>query len=74
MGLNLQKANRMIYYTPPLSSELYEQSRKRIHRINQTKTCFYYQLTCKGSVEEKIYNTLAMRRDYTEALFEEEGE
>lgn len=72
MGLNLQKANRIVYFTPPLSSELYEQSRKRIHRIGQHKTCFYYQLTCKGSVEEKIYKTLAMRRDYTEALFEEE--
>lgn len=71
MGLNLQKANRMIYYTPPLSSELYEQARKRIHRINQTKTCFYYQLTCKGSVEEKIYSTLAMRKDFTDKLFEE---
>lgn len=71
-GLNLQKANRIIYYTPPLSSELYEQSRKRIHRIGQHKTCFYYQLTCKESVEERIYKTLAMRRDYTEALFEEE--
>ena len=71
MGLNLQKANRIIYFTPPLSSELLEQSKKRIHRINQTKTCFYYQLVCKNSVEEKIYKTLAMRRDYTEALFEE---
>lgn len=74
MGLNLQKANRIIYFTPPLSSELFEQSKKRIHRIGQSKTCFYYYLTCKRSVEEKIYNTLAMRRDYTEALFEEEGE
>lgn len=74
MGLNLQKANRVIYFTPPLSSELFEQSKKRIHRIGQHKTCFYYYLTCKGSVEEKIYKTLAMRRDYTEALFEEEGE
>ena len=71
MGLNLQKSNRLIYFTPPLSSELFEQSKKRIHRIGQTKTCFYYYLTCKGSVEEKIYKTLAMRRDYTEALFEE---
>ena len=71
MGLNLQKANRMIYFTPPLSSELFEQSKKRIHRIGQGKTCFYYYLTCKGSVEEKIYKTLAMRRDFTEALFEE---
>lgn len=69
MGLNLQKANRMIYFTPPLSSELFEQSKKRIHRIGQGKTCFYYYLTCKGSVEEKIYKTLAMRKDFTDELF-----
>ena len=70
MGLNLQKANKIIYFTPPLSSELFEQSKKRIHRIGQQKPCFYYYLTCKGSIEEKIYRTLAMRRDYTDALFE----
>lgn len=72
MGLNLQKANKIVYFTPPLSSELFEQSKKRIHRIGQDKPCFYYYLTCKGSVEEKIYKTLEMRKNYTEALFEME--
>lgn len=28
MGLNLQKANKIVYFTPPLSSELFEQSKK----------------------------------------------
>lgn len=70
MGLNLQKANKIVYFTPPLSSELFEQSKKRIHRIGQNRPCFYYYLTCRNSIEEKIYNTLAMRRDYTERLFE----
>lgn len=70
MGLNLQKANKIIYFTPPLSSELFEQSKKRIHRIGQDKPCFYYYLTCKNSIEEKIYRTLEMRKDYTDALFE----
>lgn len=74
MGLNLQRANKIIYFTPPLSSELYEQSKKRIHRIGQQSTCFYYNLICTGSVEEKIYKTLEMRKDYTETLFEKEGE
>lgn len=69
MGLNLQKANKIIYYSPPLSSELYEQSKKRIHRIGQERPCFYYRLICKNSIEEKIYETLEMRRDFTEALF-----
>ena len=71
-GLNLQKANKIIYYTPPLSSELFEQSKKRTHRIGQSKTCWYYYLTCQGSVEERIYKTLAKRKDYTDKLFEEE--
>lgn len=69
MGLNLQQANKIIYFTPPLSSELYEQSKKRTHRIGQEKPCFYYQLICKNSVEIDIYKTLSERRDYTEKLF-----
>lgn len=72
MGLNLQKANKIVYFTPPLSSELFEQSKKRVHRIGQEKPCFYYYMICRNSIEEKIYRTLAMRRDYTERLFEEE--
>lgn len=70
MGLNLQKANKIIYFTLPLSSELYEQSKKRIHRIGQEQPCFYYQLICKNSIEEKILETLNMRQDFTEKLFE----
>lgn len=69
MGLNLQKANKIIYFTPPLSSELYEQSKKRIHRINQTRPCFYYKLICKNSIEERIYEVLNERKDYTDRLF-----
>lgn len=69
MGLNLQKSNKIVYFTPPLSSELFEQSKKRTHRIGQERTCFYYYLICKNSIEEKIYRTLKMRHDFTERLF-----
>ena len=69
MGLNLQKANYIAYYSLPLASDLFEQSKKRIHRIGQAKTCFYYLFVCKNSVEEHILNTLKERRDYTEILF-----
>ncbi len=74
MGLNLQKSCKMVFFTLPLSSELFEQAKKRIHRIGQEKPCFYYILMCKGSIEEKILATLEMRKDYTEALFEKEIE
>lgn len=73
MGLNLQKANKIIYFTPPLSSELYEQSKKRIHRLKQERPCFYYQLICKNTIETKIYNTLSKRQDFTELLFKKGG-
>ena len=69
MGLNLQKANKIIYFTPTLSSELFEQSKKRIHRIGQEKPCFYYQFKC--GVEYKVYDTLSMRKDFTDELFKE---
>ena len=71
-GLNLQKANKIIYFTPPLSSELFEQSKKRIHRIGQEQACFYYQLT--SGIESRIYSTLEMRKDFTDFLFEKEFE
>lgn len=73
MGLNLQKANKIIYFTLPLSSELYEQSKKRIHRVGQNKPCFYYLLLCPGTVEMDIKRTLDQRRDYTDELFIPEG-
>jgi hypothetical protein len=69
MGLNLQVANRIVYFSPPLSSELFEQSKKRIHRIGQKEHCFYYQLIVRGSVEEQIQQTLEMRKDFTDELF-----
>ena len=73
MGLNLQKADTIIYFSLPLSSELFEQSKKRIHRINQTRKCTYYIFMCENSVEQKIYSTLQERKDYTDKLFEKDA-
>ena len=69
MGLNLQKSNKIIYFALPQSSEHFEQSMKRIHRIGQKNNCFYYLLMVKNSVEEDILQTLKMRKDYDDELF-----
>lgn len=69
-GLDLQLANKIIYFTLPESSELFEQSKKRTHRIGQKRSCFYYYLLCRNSVEMAILETLKMRKDYTDELFE----
>lgn len=73
MGVNLQKANKIVYFTLPLgkgSCVLWEQSKKRIHRIGQTSTCFYYYLLVKGSIEEHNLEMLRLGKELTDELFE----
>ncbi len=69
MGLNLQKANKVVYFSLTDRSELFEQSKKRVHRIGQKNTCFYYCMICPGTVEEDILHVLEKRKDYTDELF-----
>lgn len=69
-GLNLQKANKTVYFTLTQSCEEWMQSKKRTHRIGQEKTCFYYYLMCRSSVEEDVLKALESGRDYTDDLFE----
>ena len=71
MGLNLQKCNKIIYFSLPERSELFEQSKKRIHRIGQSQPCFYYLLMARNTVDEQIKSTLDMRKDFTDELFKE---
>lgn len=71
MGLNMQLSNKIIYFSLPLSSELFEQSKKRIHRLGQSKSCFYYYMLTKNSIEEDILEVLNTRRDFTDKLFEQ---
>ena len=71
MGLNLQKANKVVFFTLTDKSELFEQAKKRVHRIGQSKTCFYYLMMCNDSVEEVILDTLNQRKDFTDYLFEQ---
>jgi SNF2 family DNA or RNA helicase len=70
-GLNLQKANKIIYFTLTNKCEDWMQSLKRVHRIGQERTCFYYILMCKNSIEEDVYSALQRGVDYTDDLFVE---
>ncbi|PEC80243.1 DEAD/DEAH box helicase [Bacillus cereus] len=72
MGLNLQKSNKIVYFTLTDKSELFEQSKKRTHRIGQERPCFYYYLLTDGSIEWRMLDVLKERKDYTDALFEKE--
>lgn len=72
MGGNYQKANKIIYFTLPLgkgSCDLWEQSKKRIHRIGQNRPCYYYYLLVKGSFEERNLVALQEGKELTDELF-----
>lgn len=72
MGGNYQKANKIVYFTLPLgqgSCDLWEQSKKRIHRIGQDRTCFYYYLIVKNSIEERNLAALKVGKELTDELF-----
>lgn len=71
-GHNIQFVNNVIYYAPPTSYADYQQSLARVNRIGQNKTCFYYQFVTIGTIEEKIYKTLALGQSYTEKIFEQD--
>ena len=71
LGLNLQKANKIVYFSLTEESELFQQSMKRIHRIGQEKPCFYYILICQNSIEDtEILPTLNIRKELTDDLFQ----
>lgn len=67
MGLNLQKANKIIYYSPTTRSDLFEQSKKRTHRVGQERPCTYYLFSC--GIDDHIYKALEQKRDFTDDLF-----
>lgn len=74
MGLNLQAASTLIFYTLPYgkgSCGLWEQAKKRIHRIGQNNTCFYYTLLCKNTIEVTNLAALCEGKELTDELFRE---
>ena len=72
MGLNLQRSHIVVYFSLPERSELFEQSKKRIHRIGQGESCLYYIMMSANSIDEYIFKALQQKKDYTDELFREQ--
>ncbi|MHA3839173.1 SNF2-related protein [Mycoplasma sp. HF14] len=60
-----------VYFSPPLSGELFKQSIKRIHRIGQKEDCKYIFIVAGNSIENDIYTTLKKSENYTLKIFEQ---
>lgn len=69
-GIDLFKSSKTMYYSLPLSSEVFEQSKKRTNRIGTKKPSSYIILASKGSIEYAIYEALNNYLDFNEKMFD----
>lgn len=70
-GIDLFKADTILYYEPTLRSSVLDQSRSRIHRNGQKNVCSYIFFLTKRTVEERIYKAVNSYIDFGEKLFRE---
>lgn len=67
------KTNKMIFYSPPLSANLFTQAKGRIDRIGQNKGWIeYYYLISSLGLEKDIYLKLVNKQDYQKKVFKHE--
>lgn len=65
-GIDLFKANYVIFYEPCLDTKTLTQASDRCHRIGQTLPVSYYFLVTEGTIEEKIVERLLEGQDFNE--------
>lgn len=70
ISITLTAASTAIYYSLDYNSETYEQSRGRIHRGTQKRTCHYIHLLGKDTIDETIFRVLKAKMTRQQALGE----
>lgn len=73
-SIDLTRARYCLYYSQTRKLALYEQSRKRVHRPNQTRPVYYYHLLAKlskgKSIDEKMYEALKAKKNIVDYVME----
>ena len=73
VGLNLVKANNVIFLDPWWNIAAEYQAADRTHRIGQTKNVTIYRLICKDTIEEKVLNKQKEKLDLINFFVESDG-
>ena len=68
-GLNLQAADTVINVDVPWNPAVLDQRIARVHRLGQHRPVQVINLVTRGSVEERVLRTLAMKRTLFEGVF-----
>jgi non-specific serine/threonine protein kinase len=69
-GLNLTAADYVILFDPWWNPAVETQATDRAHRIGQHRKVFAYKMITRGTVEQKILELQARKRDLTDRLIE----
>lgn len=67
-GLTLTEAGTVVYYANSYDLEKRGQSEDRAHRIGQKKSVVYVDLVARGTIDEKIINTLKAKKRLSEII------
>lgn len=70
LGLNLTAAEYVFLLDPWWNPAVEAQAVDRAHRIGQTRKVFAYRLIAQGTVEEKVLELQASKRDLAAAIIE----
>jgi len=68
VGLTLNAANYMIYYSLPWKLGDYEQSKDRNHRVGQERDTVIYRLIGRSTADESIAHSLRMKRTVAQTI------
>ena len=68
-GLNLQKGgNVIIWFAPTWSLELYQQFNARLYRQGQAKPVYIHHIVSKGTIDNRVINSLSGKKDVQDGL------
>jgi len=73
LGLNLTAAEYVFLLDPWWNPAVETQAIDRTHRIGQTRSVFAYRLIAKDTVEEKVLQLQASKRDIADAIINQDG-
>lgn len=74
MGVNLKTADFIIFYNIHYSSLLYWQARARMQSKDRTKDSVIHWLFSQNGIEQKIYDVVMKKKDYTLYYFKRDYE
>jgi SNF2 family DNA or RNA helicase len=70
VGLNLQAASAVVNFEPPWNPARLEQRIGRVHRLGQSSPVQVIHLLTTGSIEERVWETLLLKKSLFAGVFD----